>query len=87
MVIGIAQLQEKALIRIDKDDEIWMHDLIEEMGKDIVYQESPDEPGKRSRVWSEEDVDYVLTNNTVSILMMFCVFQFRKHFILNIISY
>ncbi|PRQ36253.1 putative P-loop containing nucleoside triphosphate hydrolase, leucine-rich repeat domain, L [Rosa chinensis] len=64
MVIGIAQLQEKALIRIDKDDHIWMHDLIEEMGKDIVYQESPDEPGKRSRVWSEEDVDYVLTNNT-----------------------
>ncbi|KAM5552901.1 hypothetical protein ABKV19_025232 [Rosa sericea] len=65
MVIGIAQLQEKALIRIDKDDQIiWMHDLIEEMGRDIVYQESPDEPGKRSRVWSEEDVDYVLTNNT-----------------------
>ncbi|XP_040374550.1 disease resistance protein RPV1-like [Rosa chinensis] len=64
MVIGIAQLQEKALIRIDKDDRIWMHDLIEEMGKDIVYQESPDEPGKRSRVWSEEDVAYVLTNNT-----------------------
>ncbi|KAM5552907.1 hypothetical protein ABKV19_025237 [Rosa sericea] len=64
MMIGITQLQEKALIRIDKDDQIWMHDLIEEMGKDIVYQESPDEPGKRSRVWSKEDVDYVLTNNT-----------------------
>ncbi|XP_061991090.1 disease resistance protein RPV1-like [Rosa rugosa] len=64
IVIGITQLQEQALIRIDKDDQIWMHDLIEEMGKDIVYQESPDEPGKRSRVWSEEDVDYILTNNT-----------------------
>ncbi|KAM5552787.1 hypothetical protein ABKV19_025146 [Rosa sericea] len=41
-----------------------MHDLIEEMGKDVVYQESPDEPGERSRMWSEEDVDDVLTNNT-----------------------
>ncbi|XP_061993974.1 disease resistance protein RUN1-like [Rosa rugosa] len=82
MVIGIAQLQEKALIRIDKEH-IWMHDLIEEMGKDIVLQESPDEPGERSRVWSAEDVNYVLTNNKVSILMMFCVFQFGKHFILN----
>ncbi|KAM5552769.1 hypothetical protein ABKV19_025137 [Rosa sericea] len=61
-VNGIAQLQEKALIRIDKD-EIWMHDLIEEMGKDIVYQQSPGEPGERSRVWSEDDVDHVLTNN------------------------
>ncbi|PRQ35985.1 putative TIR domain, P-loop containing nucleoside triphosphate hydrolase [Rosa chinensis] len=66
-VNGIAQLQEKALIRIDKDWKgcrIWMHDLIEEMGKDIVYQESPDEPGERSRVWNEEDVNDILTNNT-----------------------
>ncbi|KAM5552755.1 hypothetical protein ABKV19_025126 [Rosa sericea] len=61
-VTGIAQLQEKALIRIDRN-RIWMHDLIEEMGKDIVYQESPSEPGKRSRVWSEEDINHVLTYN------------------------
>ncbi|KAM5552915.1 hypothetical protein ABKV19_025244 [Rosa sericea] len=72
-VIGIEQLQEKALIRIDdkydrlngtKISVIWMHDLIEEMGKDIVHQESPDKPGKRSRVWSEKDVTDVLANNT-----------------------
>ncbi|XP_061989426.1 disease resistance protein RUN1-like [Rosa rugosa] len=67
-VTGIAQLQEKALIRIDcetfKGGRIWMHDLIEEMGKDIVYQESPNEPGERSRVWSKDDVNHVLTNNT-----------------------
>ncbi|XP_040374516.1 disease resistance protein RPV1-like [Rosa chinensis] len=67
-VNGIAQLQEKALIRIANEalmgGWIWMHDLIEEMGKDIVYKESPNEPGKRNRVWSEEDVDDVLTNNT-----------------------
>ncbi|KAM5570099.1 hypothetical protein ABKV19_017224 [Rosa sericea] len=65
-VTSITQLQEKALIRIDRD-RIWMHDLIEEMGKDIVYQESPGEPGKRSRVWSEEDINHVLTNNTGTI--------------------
>ncbi|XP_061993786.1 disease resistance protein RUN1-like [Rosa rugosa] len=67
-MIGIKQLQEKALIRIDaktlKGGRIWMHDLIEEMGKDIVYQESPGEPERRSRVWSEEDINHVLTNNT-----------------------
>ncbi|XP_040374542.1 disease resistance protein RPV1-like [Rosa chinensis] len=65
-VSGFAQLQEKALIRIDKGwcSTIWMHDLIEEMGKDIVYQQSPDEPGERSRLWSEEDVYHVLRNNT-----------------------
>ncbi|KAM5552739.1 disease resistance protein RPV1-like [Rosa sericea] len=67
-VSGIPQLEEKALIRIDKDAwsgcRIWMHDLIEDMGKDIVHQESPVEPGKRSRVWKREDVDHILTNNT-----------------------
>ncbi|XP_061993987.1 disease resistance protein RUN1-like [Rosa rugosa] len=70
-VTGIAQLQEKALIRIDRvetwygeKDYIWMHDLIEEMDKEIVYQESPGEPGKRSRIWSKDDVNHVLTNNT-----------------------
>ncbi|XP_061992740.1 disease resistance protein RPV1-like [Rosa rugosa] len=67
-VSGIPQLEEKALIRIDKDAwrgcRIWMHDLIEEMGKDIVHQESHVEPGKRSRVWKREDVDHILTNNT-----------------------
>ncbi|PRQ54930.1 putative TIR domain, winged helix-turn-helix DNA-binding domain-containing protein [Rosa chinensis] len=72
-VTSIAQLQEKALIRIDRYEPrtngidkgcIWMHDLIEEMGKNIVYQESPGEPGERSRVWSGDDVDHVLTNNT-----------------------
>ncbi|KAM5574669.1 disease resistance protein RPV1-like [Rosa sericea] len=70
-VSGIAQLQEKALIRIEKDAwkgcRIWMHDLIEEMGKDIVYQESLNEPGERSRVWSDEDVNHVLTKKTGTI--------------------
>ncbi|KAM5552768.1 hypothetical protein ABKV19_025136 [Rosa sericea] len=65
-VTGIAQLQQKALIRIDyetyKGGRIWMHDLIEEMGKDIVYQEG--EPGERSRLWNYDDVDHVLTDNT-----------------------
>ena len=43
-----------------------MHDLLQEMGRDIVYQESPTEPGKRSKLWLFEDVDDVLTKNMVS---------------------
>ncbi|ONH91360.1 hypothetical protein PRUPE_8G109500 [Prunus persica] len=57
-------LVEKALINITKDGCIWMHDLIEEMGKEVVRQESPTEPGKRSRLWFHEDVYHVLTENT-----------------------
>ncbi|KAK9942153.1 hypothetical protein M0R45_007835 [Rubus argutus] len=41
-----------------------MHDMLEEMGKEIVHLESPTEPGKRSRLWYHEDVYHVLTENT-----------------------
>ncbi|XP_021833856.1 TMV resistance protein N-like [Prunus avium] len=57
-------LVEKALINITEEGCIWMHDLIQEMGKEVVRQESPTEPGKRSRLWFHEDVYHVLTENT-----------------------
>ncbi|KAL6270250.1 hypothetical protein ACE6H2_027161 [Prunus campanulata] len=41
-----------------------MHHLLEEMGKEIVHQESPSEPGKRSRLWFYEDICHVLEENT-----------------------
>ncbi|KAK9949805.1 hypothetical protein M0R45_005317 [Rubus argutus] len=68
-VIGIELLKEKALITIDREEfglafKIQMHDLLEELGKEIVRQESPTEPGKRSRLWFHEDVYHVLTENT-----------------------
>ncbi|KAM5549065.1 hypothetical protein ABKV19_000470 [Rosa sericea] len=58
--IALSVLVEKALIRIEKDNSIWMHDLIEDMGKEIVRQESPDEIEQRSRLWLYEDVREVL---------------------------
>jgi hypothetical protein len=46
-----------------------MHDLLQEMGREIVRQESPKEPGKRSRLWFHEDVRHVLEENTVRIML------------------
>ncbi|XP_050253203.1 disease resistance protein RPV1-like [Quercus robur] len=40
-----------------------MHDLLKEMGQDIVRRESPEELGRRSRLWSYKDVLHVLTSN------------------------
>ncbi|WCJ28127.1 Disease resistance protein (TIR-NBS-LRR class) family [Euphorbia peplus] len=34
------------------------------MGRDIVRQESPGEPGKRSRLWHYRDIHHVLTKDT-----------------------
>ncbi|XP_040374074.1 disease resistance protein RPV1 isoform X2 [Rosa chinensis] len=56
-------LIEKALISIDSNDCIWMHDLVEQMGRDIVHELSPNDPGNRSRLWFHEDVYRVLTEN------------------------
>ncbi|KAH1261309.1 TMV resistance protein N [Glycine max] len=59
---GIKVLLDKALITISNANQIEMHDLIQEMGQDIV-QESEKYPGKRSRLWKHEEVLDVLKYN------------------------
>ena len=63
--IGIRVLEDKALVTI-KGNIIDMHDLIQEMGKHIVNEESPKEPGRRSRLCKYEDIYHTLTKKTVS---------------------
>ncbi|RDX68598.1 TMV resistance protein N, partial [Mucuna pruriens] len=62
-IIGIDILIERSLVTIDTMYKLGMHDLLQEMGRNIVFQESPSDPGKRSRLWSQKDIDYVLTKN------------------------
>jgi len=59
-------LIEKSLIKISESNVLTLHDLIEDMGKEIVRLESPDQPGERSRLWSVKDIVEVLEENTVS---------------------
>ena len=62
--IGLRVLIDKSLIKLHKN-QLWMHDLLEDMGRHIVCQEGPNDPEKRSRLWSFEEIDNVLTKNTV----------------------
>jgi hypothetical protein len=64
-VSGLHVLQNKALITRNHDS-IEMHDLLVEMGREIVKQESPKHPGKRSRLWDFEEAYDVLKYNKVS---------------------
>jgi hypothetical protein len=67
---GIKVLVDKSLVSIDKDFEtLIMHDLLQEVGREIVRQESPKEPGKRSRLWFHEDVRHVLEENSVRVML------------------
>ncbi|KAG4122933.1 hypothetical protein ERO13_D11G297350v2 [Gossypium hirsutum] len=62
--IGIDVLVKRSLLIVNKDNKLCMHDLLQEMGKNIVKEKSVDDPGKRCRLWAERDVYHVLTKNT-----------------------
>ena len=62
--IGLRVLIDKSLIKLYYQ-QLWMSNLIQEMGWDIVWQETPKEPRKRNRLWFYKDIDYMLTKNTV----------------------
>nr|XP_048330809.1 disease resistance protein RUN1-like [Ziziphus jujuba var. spinosa] len=61
-IFAIEVLIDMSLIRIESN-KLRMHHLIQEMGKEIVRQQSP-EVGKRSRLWSPDDVFEVFSENT-----------------------
>ncbi|XP_050105398.1 disease resistance protein RUN1-like [Malus sylvestris] len=62
--IGIQELQDQCLVTVDKEGNLTMHDLVQGMGREIVCAESPDNPGKRSRLWHNEDITDVLTKQS-----------------------
>jgi len=66
--IGIRNLLDKALVTITPANDIKMHDLIQEMGRQIVREESIKNPGKRSRLWNAGEIYDVLTNNNVRMI-------------------
>ncbi|KAH9726207.1 ADP-ribosyl cyclase/cyclic ADP-ribose hydrolase [Citrus sinensis] len=61
--IGMSVLVDKSLIAIDSYNKITMHDLLKELGREIVRQESTN-PENRSRLWHHQDIYEVLTYNT-----------------------
>ncbi|KEH17605.1 disease resistance protein (TIR-NBS-LRR class) [Medicago truncatula] len=62
-VPGLETLLEKALITFSNNNQVQMHALIQEMGREIVRQESTKDPGRRSRLYDHEEVYDVLKNN------------------------
>ncbi|KAM3377839.1 disease resistance protein RPP2B [Capsicum galapagoense] len=61
-VVGIQILSDRCLIEME--DRLKVHSLIQDMGREIIRQESPWEPWKRSRVWRYRDSVNVLSAKT-----------------------
>ncbi|XP_075654352.1 TMV resistance protein N-like [Castanea sativa] len=59
---GIERLIDKCLITVDKHGTLEMHDLLQQMGREIV-QEEPGGLENRSRIWCHEDAKKLLTRN------------------------
>ncbi|XP_016169825.1 TMV resistance protein N isoform X2 [Arachis ipaensis] len=57
--IGIPVLEERSLITI-KNQEIHMHDMLQELGKKLVRERYPEEPALWSRLWRCSDFENAL---------------------------
>nr|XP_007134208.1 hypothetical protein PHAVU_010G028500g [Phaseolus vulgaris]ESW06202.1 hypothetical protein PHAVU_010G028500g [Phaseolus vulgaris] len=62
--IGITVLIERGLIKVERNNKLEMHPLFRDMGREIIRQSWPNEPGKRSRLWFQDDVQHVLKKMT-----------------------
>ena len=80
--IVIRVLQERCLITIS-ENKLDMHDLLQQMGKEIVRQECQKEPGQRSRLWDPKDVQRVLKEKTVRVKYIL----FKKLYIYAVIKF
>nr|XP_025614667.2 probable WRKY transcription factor 19 [Arachis hypogaea] len=85
--IGIHALIDKSLIK-NEEEEIHMHDLLQEMGKEIVRQECLGNPVSWSRLWRYEDFSFTLKSKNeaseVKAIVLYEDISISKHEDLNI---
>ncbi|XP_031095993.1 TMV resistance protein N-like [Ipomoea triloba] len=60
---GMKTLVDRSLLTVCKDGELQMHDLVRDMGREVVRMDSPRDVGKRSRLFLPDDVSQVLQEN------------------------
>ncbi|XP_040367525.1 disease resistance protein RUN1 isoform X2 [Rosa chinensis] len=63
---GIPVLIQRCLVTVNKKNQLMMHDLLRDMGREIVRAKCRDDPGKWSRVWRSEDAVEVLRDESGS---------------------
>ncbi|XP_057745644.1 disease resistance protein RUN1-like [Arachis stenosperma] len=62
--IGISVLVDRSLVTVDNNNKLGMHDLLRDMGREIVREKSPKYPGRRCRLCLQNDVLDVLLKHT-----------------------
>ncbi|XP_021826150.1 disease resistance protein TAO1-like [Prunus avium] len=62
--LGIPILIERCLVTVSEQNKLMMHDLLRDMGREIVRDKSPGRPEKFSRLWKRENVTDVLSDES-----------------------
>ncbi|XP_050148625.1 disease resistance protein RPV1-like isoform X5 [Malus sylvestris] len=78
---GITILIDLSLISKDSKwgrETIEMHDLLQEMGRTIVQEQCSEDPGKRKRLFTDEDVYRVLKSNTETPIVQAILVDWHK---------
>lgn len=70
ITVSFQNLIRRGLVKVTKKNKLLMHQLLREMGREIIRQQSRKQPGKRSRLWYHEDVFNVLRDKTVRIMLL-----------------
>ncbi|XP_016646920.1 PREDICTED: disease resistance protein TAO1-like [Prunus mume] len=63
--IGISVLIERCLVTVSEQNKLMMHDLLRDMGREIVYENAQGHPEKFSRLWKRKDVIDVLSDESL----------------------
>jgi hypothetical protein len=63
--VDLGTLRERSLIKVTAIGKITMHDLLRDMGREIIREKSPKQPGERNRIWNQEDAWNVLDQQKV----------------------
>ncbi|CAH8361528.1 unnamed protein product [Eruca vesicaria subsp. sativa] len=78
---ALSVLRQKSLVKFLADNTLWMHDQIQDMGMQIVLQESLEDPGKRSRLSDRGEVMNVLNTMKGTTSIRGIVLDFKKNFV------
>ena len=67
VAIGLERLKDKSLITISEDNTVSMHNIVQEMGREIAHEESSEDLGSRSRLSDADEIYEVLNSNKVGV--------------------
>ncbi|ONI35853.1 hypothetical protein PRUPE_1G557200 [Prunus persica] len=62
--LGIPILIERCLVTVSEQNKLMMHDLLRDMGREIVYENADGHPENFSRLWKREDVTDILSDKS-----------------------